>query len=75
MSYDLYSRQVVRAEVLLHWQEETGALRTASDPISIAEETNPTALTGQWIIRRALEDFCRWRTQDEDCLTSGFRLP
>ncbi len=57
----LGSGEVVGAEALLRWNEPRSGLVPPSRFIPILEDTGLIFDVGRWVLRKAAEDFLRWR--------------
>jgi diguanylate cyclase (GGDEF)-like protein/PAS domain S-box-containing protein len=61
---DLRSGQIVGVEALVRWQHPQHGLVPPGDFISLAEETGIILNIGQWVLREACLQACRWVEQE-----------
>jgi diguanylate cyclase (GGDEF)-like protein len=58
---DLITRQVTGAEALIRWNDPVAGLTPPGRFIPILEETGLIHDVGRWALRKAVEDYQRWR--------------
>ncbi len=58
---NLSSRKVVAAEALIRWNDPQAGLVYPGKFIPILEETGLIREVGRWALRKAIEDYLRWR--------------
>jgi len=59
---NLASGEVTGAEALLRWNDPVNGLALPGDFIPILEETGLILEVGAWVMRKAIEDYRRWRS-------------
>jgi diguanylate cyclase len=60
---DLWTGAIVATEALVRWRHPTWGLLLPESFIGVAEATNLGGELGRWVMRRALAEFSRWRSQ------------
>jgi diguanylate cyclase (GGDEF)-like protein/PAS domain S-box-containing protein len=58
---DLVSGKITGAEALIRWNDPRTGLVPPSQFISVIEETGLIYEVGRWVLRKAVEDYLRWR--------------
>jgi len=59
---DLWTGAIVATEALVRWRHPTWGLLLPESFIGVAESANLGGDLGRWVMRRAIEDFSRWRS-------------
>ena len=60
---DLKTGTMNGMEALVRWEHPEHGLILPGEFIPVAEESHLIVRLGDWVMRRACEDFCRWREQ------------
>lgn len=60
---DLNTQRIKGVEALVRWQHPVHGLVLPNDFIPLAEETNMILSIGQWVLREACLQACRWKEQ------------
>ncbi|MDP4299080.1 putative bifunctional diguanylate cyclase/phosphodiesterase [Leptothrix discophora] len=60
---DLRSGQVVGLEALLRWRQPDGTLWRPARFLPVTEETSLILHIGEWVVREAIGQLARWRSQ------------
>ena len=63
---DLRNGRVAGIEALVRWQHPSHGLMLPDEFIPVAEESHLILRLGEWVMRRACEDICRWSHQGID---------
>lgn len=63
---DLRNGRVAGIEALVRWQHPKHGLMLPGEFIPVAEESHLILRLGEWVMRRACEDICRWTRQGID---------
>ena len=60
---DGHSRQVVAFEALLRWVSPARGVVLPADFLPVLEDTGLLTIVGEWVLRTACNQVCRWREQ------------
>jgi len=63
---DIHTNKIVGVEALVRWMHPRDGLIMPNNFIPIAEETNLIVELGQWVTRKACEDFKSWKKSGYD---------
>lgn len=59
---DLHSGRPVGLEALIRWEHPQHGLIMPGDFVAVAEESHLISRLGEWVMRRACQDFCAWKS-------------
>ncbi len=63
---DGVTRQVVALEALLRWNSPTRGVVAPGDFIGVLEDTGLMTIVGEWVLRSACTQVCRWREEGKE---------